>query len=121
MTCMTAYRWPGNIRELRNVVERCALLAGGRILPEHLPPEITASGAGVVGLPGANGGGGAAPGGIGTSKLADHERTMIVQALNESGWNQSDAARRLGITRDLLRYRMKKYGLKMAGAGAAIG
>ena len=110
MALMIGYRWPGNIRELRNVIERCALLAGATILPEHLPPDLAA---GTV--PGAA----PAEDGVGTSKLADHERVLIVQALNESGWNQSDAARRLGITRDLLRYRMKKYSLKKAKAAQA--
>ena len=104
---MMGYRWPGNIRELRNVVERCALLAGGVILVEHLPGEI-AEGGGATAV--------AERDGVGTSKLAGHERTLIAQALNDAGWNQSDAARRLGITRDLLRYRMKKYGLKKEGA-----
>jgi two-component system NtrC family response regulator len=113
MSRLAAYRWPGNIRELRNVVERCALLAGGTILPEHLPAEIAESGGAAAGTAGIDG--------AGTSRLADHERTLIVQALNDAGWNQSDAARRLGITRDLLRYRMKKYGLKKTAASTERG
>ena len=99
---ITAYHWPGNIRELRNVVERCTLLAdGGDVTLDSLPPEIGRGAAAP-----------ADPGSGGDSKLASQERTTIVQALNQSDWNQSAAARILGISRDLLRYRMKKYRLK---------
>jgi transcriptional regulator with GAF, ATPase, and Fis domain len=45
----------------------------------------------------------------GDASLWDYERAMIVQALTESNWNQSKAARTLGISRDNLRYRIKKY------------
>ena len=96
---LVRYAWPGNIRELRNVVERCALLAEGEVMLQDLPPEI-AGGARVseVVLPT-------------DSKLADHERSLIVQALDQTNWNQSAAARELGISRDHLRYRVKKYNL----------
>jgi DNA-binding NtrC family response regulator len=48
---------------------------------------------------------------LGGSRLADHERALILKALNECNWNQSAAARKLGISRDHLRYRVKKYDL----------
>jgi Nif-specific regulatory protein len=96
---LTAYDWPGNIRELANVIERAVLLSDGRqLLPEHLPPEIV-SATDEVKAPGAGG-------------LWASERAMIVKALTESNWNQSKAARALGITRDNLRYRVKKYNIK---------
>lgn len=92
---LAAYDWPGNVRELANVLERAMLLCDGPVLlPDHLPPEITSDVQRV---------GPRDPG------LKEAERTMIVQALKENRWNQSKAARALGISRDNLRYRIKKY------------
>lgn len=97
---LSKYDWPGNIRELANVVERAVLLCDGPTLQSHhFPPEVTtksasapvASAAPVVG------------------DLRANERAMIVAALRENHWNQSAAARSLGISRDNLRYRIKKY------------
>ncbi len=100
MGCMLAYSWPGNVRELRNVVERAALLADDEILPSHLPPEVAKASAASpeVSEP--------------RSALAEQEVKLVVAALEENDWNQSAAARQLGITRDILRYRVKRYGLK---------
>ncbi|MGB2986453.1 MAG: sigma 54-interacting transcriptional regulator [Phycisphaerae bacterium] len=96
---LTAYDWPGNIRELANVIERAVLLCDGpELLPMHLPPEM------VVGPEPK-----AAPAQHG---LLASERAMIVKALQENHWNQSKAARALGISRDNLRYRVKKYNIK---------
>jgi Nif-specific regulatory protein len=96
---LTSYRWPGNIRELQNVVERAVLLAdGGEILPLHLPHDIV----------------GDEPDGMATkseSGLTGYEKALIVKALKESGWNQTKAAETLGMSRDNLRYRVKKYGI----------
>jgi transcriptional regulator with GAF, ATPase, and Fis domain len=103
MKHLTRYQWPGNIRELRNIVERCALLAGEVVGPEHLPIEITAADS-----PPAS----SSPPPPDASQLAIQERSIIVEALNASQWNCSAAARRLGITRDILRTRIKKHGLK---------
>jgi Nif-specific regulatory protein len=104
ITCLCDYRWPGNIRELRNIVERCALLAPDLITRKHLPPEISA---GNPGPPPA-----AASVADGGSRLEIHERSVIVEALNAAHWNCSAAARRLGVSRDILRYRIKKHGLQ---------
>lgn len=101
LQALCAYHWPGNVRELRNIVERCALLATeGTITIEHLPPEIASVTSEAVALPPAH-----------QSKLASQERTMIVNALEAADWNQSAAARALGVSRDHLRYRIKKYAL----------
>jgi len=98
---LTAYDWPGNVRELANVLERAVLLCDGPTLaPEHFPPEIT-SGERRVG-PRDEG-------------LKGAERAMIVKALKENRWNQSKAARALGISRDNLRYRVKKYDIMREG------
>lgn len=50
------------------------------------------------------------------STLAEQERKLVLDALQQNNWNQSAAARQLGITRDILRYRVKRYGLVRPGA-----
>jgi transcriptional regulator with PAS, ATPase and Fis domain len=93
------YEWPGNIRELHNALERAAILCeGGAITAEHL----SLRGPGV-----------AAP--RRRAHLPDVERRAIEQALHETAWNKSRAARRLGITRTQLYGRLRKYGLEAAG------
>jgi DNA-binding NtrC family response regulator len=103
---MREYDWPGNVRELRNVIERGVLLAtGDQILPGHLPAELRrtadeSAGEGqAVSLP---------PGGV---SLSGVERRLIEEALAAAGGNQVRAAKMLQISRDTLRYRMKKFGL----------
>ncbi|MCB9850104.1 MAG: sigma 54-interacting transcriptional regulator [Phycisphaerales bacterium] len=94
---LSGHSWPGNIRELQNVVERMVLMCdGGEILPMHLPREIVGSTQEEfeTGMP---------------TGLRGYERAMIVQALRDNGWNQTRAAKSLGISRDNLRYRVKKY------------
>ena len=129
MAAMLEYPWPGNIRELRNVIERCTLLAGGgEVTLENLPLEIAnrsgipepQASAPAVGRQVAEadpiiGASSADPAGESVSKLASHEKAMILQALSDNRWNQSAAARALGITRDHLRYRVKKYGISKPG------
>ena len=96
------YPWPGNVRELRNVLERAVLLNDADALrPEHVE-LFKARASGEPSAP--------APAGESLS-LSDLERQALVNALERSGNNQSRAAKILKITRDTLRYRMKKYGL----------
>ena len=98
-----AYHWPGNVREVRNVIERAMILDDKReILPEDLPADLTSNEpAGstevLVSLP---------PNGI---SLEEVERTLIMHALKAANGNQSKAAKLLRISRDTLRYRMKKF------------
>jgi len=100
---LTNYSWPGNIRELRNVLERAFILCDSEMIEvEHLPPELLSPPPAQAEedfrfkLP---------PEGI---ALASVERDFIRQALEMSGGNQVRAAKLLGISRDALRYRMKK-------------
>lgn len=95
--------WRGNIRELRNVLERAAInLAEGKTLIESLTPES--------GIP---------PGRVHNrlshglaSAVAEAERKIILQALNEAGGNRSEAARQLRIDRATLYNKLEKLGLK---------
>ena len=94
---LVRYEWPGNIRELQNVIERAVLLADhGRIEPGQLPREVCGESADEAPAAGDN-------------TLWGYEKAMIVRALKENGWNQTRAAKALGISRDNLRYRVKKF------------
>jgi two-component system, NtrC family, response regulator AtoC len=97
------YPWPGNVRELRNTVERAMLLAEGETLTSS---DLTSASAGPVQLgdrvelPAA---------GIDLEQL---ERSLLVQALQRTGWNQTRAAALLGLNRDQIRYRIEKFQLE---------
>lgn len=101
------YDWPGNIRELHNVIERCVLLADGEIFPQHwLQLPSTASTAPIT-----------AKNGLfipldGSLSLHDMEKHILQEALNRTNNNVTAAARMLGATRETLRYRVQKYHLK---------
>jgi len=104
---LQTYAWPGNVRELENVVERAAVLARGPVLGIEDFPELTAgteaaSGEGVRGD-------GAAP--SLKARVAAFERTLVAEALQRAGGNQSEAARLLGTSRATLQYRMRVLGL----------
>jgi DNA-binding NtrC family response regulator len=103
LSALTGYAWPGNVRELRNAVERAMLLAESAELDEsHFPmltavdPELSSG----MGLP---------AGGLNLEAL---ERSLVVQALERAGWNQTKAATLLGLNRDQIRYRIEKFGLE---------
>ena len=105
---LLAHAWPGNVRELRNVVERAMVLedadriqsdslqisANGRAIPQALEATV-----------------GDAEGPFHTS-LEEAEKNLLTRALEKSGGNQTRAAVLLGITRDTLRYKMKKFNLR---------
>jgi DNA-binding NtrC family response regulator len=103
MKRLLAYGWPGNVRELRNTVERAMLLAEGATLTAD---DLTMGGASGlklserVDLPAA---------GIDLEQL---ERSLVVQALERTGWNQTRAAALLGLNRDQIRYRIEKFHLE---------
>lgn len=108
---MEDYNWPGNIRELRNVIERiCIMRTGPTLLPEYLPQEIRASYTPATAPP---------PSTVFTlppdmgleDAIAGYECSIIRQALAKSQSNVMQAASRLKIPRGTLRYKMDKYGL----------
>jgi transcriptional regulator with GAF, ATPase, and Fis domain len=98
LEALLAYQWPGNIRELKNVVERCCILcAGQRVTRSELPPEIQKH----------------TDGSAEAQKMVESaEKSEIRRALEESGWNQSEAARRLKIPLSTFRRKLKKYNIR---------
>jgi DNA-binding NtrC family response regulator len=103
MRRLQTYGWPGNIRELRNAVERAMLLAEGSELAADEFPAASGRGGRLtetVELPAT---------GIDLEQL---ERSLVVQALERSGWNQTKAAAMLGLNRDQIRYRIEKFKLE---------
>jgi len=105
-----AYDWPGNIRELRNVLERCVLLADSDELPAQwlqlqMPNTGSSSSAKInqegIFIP--------LDGSIG---LHEMEKFIIQEVLNRTDANVTAAARMLGTTRETMRYRVQKYHLK---------
>jgi formate hydrogenlyase transcriptional activator len=98
ISAFKSYSWPGNIRELQNMIERAVVLSNEGILPSLLRPNRTAS---IIGFPA-------------STTLCDSERAMIVRALETSGWvvaGPYGAAARLGLKRTTLVARMKKHGI----------
>lgn len=100
-----AYRWPGNVREMENIVERLVVLAPGAEIGEaDLPDFLRRSASPTVSLnldlP---------PQGI---SLEAVEKELILKALEISNWNQTHAARFLDLSRKTLIYRMEKHGIR---------
>jgi DNA-binding NtrC family response regulator len=96
---MQKYRWPGNIRELRNVIERAVLLANGGVIHAHDLPLAASEPT----TPGNNGA---------QLSLADLERRHIERILGESNWHQGRAAGLLGISSKTLYRKIREYGLQ---------
>lgn len=106
------YAWPGNIRELENVIERALVLdRDGTLGPDDLPERLTARGQRIgnlrIELPDE---------GI---SLEDVERELLLAALEKHNWNQTRAASYLNITRSTLLYRIQKFGLERDKAPAS--
>lgn len=112
---LRAYAWPGNVRELRNVIERAMVLHGGqrRLPPESLPAELrTTSPLAGPQVADATATSGALPPSMTLAQAVEQfERHLVEQALEEAGGIQTQAARRLGTTRRILKYRMDKLNI----------
>jgi len=107
---MRSYNWPGNIRELSNVIERCVLLASDEHFPEHWLQLSQASSAPSEAAK-------MAEDGIflpldGSLSLQEIEKYVLQEVLNRTDENVTAAARMLGTTRETLRYRVQKYNLR---------
>jgi DNA-binding NtrC family response regulator len=93
--CLLAYPWAGNVRELRNAIQRaCLLCRGDVILPEHLPPKIAA-------------GASQTPTAETEGRLSQVERATIVATLAECQGNRTQTAKKLGISRRALIYKLR--------------
>jgi DNA-binding NtrC family response regulator len=112
---LLAYRWPGNIREIKNMLERSVLLGSGDILDrDHFQIPIAKEGTGllsqrirdVLGNPFPDGG-------VDLEGLVrELEESLVRKAFEAARGNQTEAARLLGLNRDKLRYRLKQYRIK---------
>jgi formate hydrogenlyase transcriptional activator len=114
MAAFTSYPWPGNIRELQNLVERAVILATDEVLPNPLPapgtPIVISSTAPPQILK--------SPEPTIPRTLRDSERALILQTLHASGWvigGSNGAAAKLGLKRTTLIHRMKKLGIMRPG------
>ncbi len=97
LKALRSYHWPGNIRELQNVMERAVILARGEVTSAELPELFLAPKKSTL------------PGGSGLLKEA--EREVIITALKDTDGNRRLAADRLGISLRTLQYRLKEYGM----------
>ncbi|VGO22879.1 sigma-54-dependent transcriptional regulator [Pontiella sulfatireligans] len=99
---LSAYKWPGNIRELRNLVERMVVLARGSVLDvKDIPVQVReqASGGGEVNI-------------NADLTVDEMEKRMVIQALEKTGGNRTKAAERLGISRRTLHRKLNQYGIQ---------
>jgi two-component system, NtrC family, response regulator AtoC len=121
------YDWPGNVRELKNAIERAMILEDEPMLrPAYMPFSVSQPHSGVTAFEHTSSpAGGAQPLNDGRwlpaltipeggTSLEEVERTLVGLALQQSEGNQTRAARLLDISRDALRYKMKKFGLMHA-------
>jgi len=99
---LSRHNWPGNVRELENVIGHAAMMAPATMIDvPDLPAHLMHAGH-TTQLASANQ----------LPALEDQEKALLVSALAKAGDHQSEAARMLRISRDTLRYRLKKHGIK---------
>jgi transcriptional regulator with GAF, ATPase, and Fis domain len=99
MSALSSYQWPGNIRELQNLIERAVILSNHGVLPNPLPTTEIEQRAAVS---------------MGGTTLRDSERTLILRTLETVGWiigGPKGAAAKLGLKRTTLIHKMQKLGI----------
>ncbi len=102
LQALKSYPWPGNVRELQNAIERAVVLCEGeQVGTEHLPPQVLEQAASEPQLLACREG----------MTLAEIERVAILATLEACGGSTSEAARRLGISRRKIQYRLKAWGI----------
>ena len=115
LDALRAYAWPGNVRELRNAIDRAVVIArGDTITIEDLPAKVRACEA----PPPAAARPAGALGDDFRTRLDRAERDILVAALREADWNQSECARQLRMPLRTLVYKIKAHGLRKLGYGA---
>ena len=101
MRCLLGYPWPGNVRELENSVEHATVLAKiDRIEVTDLPAALLPADKGL-----------SQPSKTRSGTLAERESHLLQETLEECGWNKKEVARILGISRNTLYVKLKKYGI----------
>src|SRR2546423_3892543 len=113
---LRAYQWPGNVRQLRNCLERAVLLSNeGVITTNELPPEVARTNGSMpfVSMPSVAGAGPPASSdmadGSNTGSLRDVEKQQIIAAVGKTGWDPGKAAEKLGISPSTLYRRLRDY------------
>jgi len=97
---LSAYHWPGNVRELENVVERAVIVATADVIEgKDLPPTLQMKDVALQGTRNDSF----------ENMVAAYERTLILDALKDSGGNQTEAAKVLGTTKRIIQYKINKY------------
>lgn len=102
MSALTSYHWPGNIRELQNLIERAVILSDDGVLPNPLPALVPSE---IATSPAA-------------TTLKDSERNLILRTLESVGWvigGPKGAAEKLGLKRTTLIHKMQKLGISRSG------
>jgi DNA-binding NtrC family response regulator len=116
LEALRAYTWPGNVRQLKNCLERAVILSNnGRITVDELPPEVvrpttTLVGAGPAASPSVSDSVAVSPPPAGS--LRDVERQQILSALEQTGWHRGKTAEILGISPSTLYRRLRDYNLE---------
>jgi two-component system response regulator HydG len=96
MRLLLDYSWPGNVRELENTVEHATVLAkGSRVEASDLPAALHTAAKITQGST--------------PPTLVEHESKLLLEVLEDCGWNKKQAAKRLGISRSTLYEKIKKY------------
>ncbi len=114
---LLGYSWPGNVRELRNMLEQTVLLAQSTLITAaqlHICSSLMERQSSQCNGNG-NGSGTGYGNGPGQHEELGAERDMVVNMLDKTDWNVTKSARLLGLTRDMLRYRIEKLGLTRPG------
>jgi transcriptional regulator with GAF, ATPase, and Fis domain len=99
MSALSLYEWPGNIRELQNVIERAVILSNDGVLPNPLPATGAQTAIASTAAP----------------TLKESERSLILQTLEETRWvigGPRGAAAKLGLKRTTLIHKMQKLGIR---------
>lgn len=92
------YQWPGNLRQMKNIVRRATLLAQGKLITLNELSELQAQPVSPAGMPLRN---------------EEAEKQQIIEALKQTGYNKSRAAQLLGIDRKTLYNKLKLYGIEL--------